>query len=298
MGKLSSIYRFSAGCLGALAGASLFQSCLPRGTDEATLYGSAAYANLRTVSFETLSTVILIPQCVKCHSEFVSQTGVNAQMIAGDPDHSPLYQRVADGSMPKGGVPLPSALVHVVRTYIQGQDPLASQPPIALGHVNFETLNQAIFTPRCLKCHDDFSSEDAVMEDVEPGDPEHSILYNYVASARMPKKGIALSDNYLAALREYIESAPPKFYPRIAPTWTSIHANLIQRSCIQCHTQGGRAEDEPFDTYADVVQYSAKILKKIQDDNKPMPPRQTTLPATPELIQAYSDWLKAGTPQN
>lgn len=307
MAKLSFTYKFSGAVfavLCALVGTSL-QSCMPRGTDEASTY---AYNDIREVDFRSLSAAVLVPKCVQCHAWASTPEGVASTFIAFDPDHSPLYTKVASGEMPKGGPPLAPALVRLVRAYIA--NPPDSSPVIDLKNVTFEVLKSNVLDTRCIRCHDDFASAEGFMGDIEPGDADHSLAYNYVKRGKMPKNSTHLTDNNVEAFKVYINSLPPATYPPIQPTWTSINANLIQRSCIQCHTSDGSAKSVPFDTYQQIVtgvvtehdgsqkSLLSVIVPKMQNPNKPMPPRQSTLPPSAELIRAVQAWINDGAKEN
>jgi hypothetical protein len=104
-----------------LLGLSLFQAgCMPRGSDQAAMYASPPVAILARVDFATLRSELLSGQCLQCHSEFDTEAGLMSYVVAGDPEHSSLYQSIITGSMPPGGPQLPAASAELVSTYIQG----------------------------------------------------------------------------------------------------------------------------------------------------------------------------------
>lgn len=292
MAKHSFTYRFSAIILGVLA-AVTFLSCEDRGTDEAGSY--AAYMNVTNPSFSQLSAAVLVPKCMGCHKEFGTSAGLGSAMSAGDPDNSDLYKMVASGQMPKGGSPLSPSLVRMIRAYIMNAQDIV----IDLNNVTFDVLNKDIFAPRCVHCHKEFSTEQGILDEIEPGDSEDSIIYNLVSGA-VPKhvmpKGGHLSQNNIEAIGKFIDALPPREYPLLTSTYTSLNANLFQRSCVQCHSAGRMAQKEPLDTWDGVTDYDKEILTYLQGAK--MPIKHTTIVPSADVIKAYSDWLAAGDQNN
>lgn len=263
------------------------------------------------VRFSELKTTVLAAKCLRCHAEYGSEKGLASEIVPGHPEQSELYQSVATGRMPERGNPLPKAQIELVRNYIEHVTwSELSAPMIDLKNVTYRKLSSAIFGPRCVKCHANYRTEAGVLADIEPGDPEHSILYNYVANGAMPTQGYRyvtgsrnskeagpLSQNNISAIRAFIESLPPRKYPPIAPTWSSLRANLFQRSCVSCHSPGGSGEDNPLVTYGEVSALSEPISERIQSSVQRMPAAHTTFPPRPELIRAFVEWVKAGKPR-
>ncbi|MAZ47503.1 MAG: hypothetical protein CME65_03005 [Halobacteriovoraceae bacterium] len=72
--------------------------------------------------------------------------------------------------------------------------------------VSFTELKEKVLAPnRCLNCHGFLANEEEVLERVEPGRPELSILYILLESGNMPLGGPKVSDEDLAFLKVYIE---------------------------------------------------------------------------------------------
>lgn len=255
------------------------------------------------VGFKTLNEAVLAPKCVRCHEEYRTEEGLAADIVPGNPDSSPLYRTIAEGKMPRGA-PLSPDLVSMVRRYIEKSSaPQSSTPMIDLKHVTLQKLRSDIFEARCVKCHDKYKSDEGILADIEPGDPGHSILYNYVARGRMPRDGFryqngkrppgkyTLTKNQIDAIRTFILRLPPKHFPPVSPTWASLKANLFQRSCVTCHSDGGPAGDHPFETRAEVKSMGSEILAIMLDSREPMPAAHTTAPPTPKLIRAFKKWI-------
>ena len=380
MGKHSCTYKFSALVLG-IAFAWGVIACESRGTDEASVYVPMSMSD---TSFKAVSAAVLIPQCVKCHSEFNSESGLAAVVIAGDPAHSPLYQMISSGEMPKGGAHLSASQVEMVRLYIQnlkpgqntgpvidlnnvtwdilsqqvigprcvqchanfateqgfsdyvkpgdaansiiykevstGKMPLKSNalsqnnveaisvfiknlkpypdPVIDLGHVTYDVLAKEVFGPRCILCHKGFSTEAGIGKDIEPGDPESSLLYNYVLKGKMPEGAQALEPDTAEAIAIYIKSLPPTIYPAPTASYKNLAVTLFQRSCVQCHSGKNPPKGLKLDNYSDIFVNNDTIMDRLTAQDKPMPPTHSTKAPDAAVIKAFTDWYNAGTPNN
>ena len=260
--------------------------------------GGIADNHARKASFSQLRDKVLVPRCIHCHSEYKTEQGLAPDLIPGHPEQSPLYKTIASGEMPKQDSPLARPLVELVRNYIENAPPFKPDPEIELTHVTFKILDSVVFQPKCVKCHEKYRSEKGVLSDLEPGDPAHSILYNYVIAGKMPQGASPLSDNTIQAIHSFIQHLPARKYPPVAPTWSALRANLFERSCVACHGAGGSASDNPLVTYQDIRAIAPRILVRIKNTRAPMPAAHTTLPPTPRLIRAFGRWVEAGEPRN
>ncbi len=52
-------------------------------------------------SYASIQTKIVTPQCLGCHADMNSHSGLTAYVIAGDTARSTLFQKLNDGDMPK-----------------------------------------------------------------------------------------------------------------------------------------------------------------------------------------------------
>ncbi len=205
--------RFSYLTIVALA-LMMTASCLPRGTDLASLYRpeSAPLPTQTQVSFALLKAEVLTRNCIKCHSNYDTENGVLKDIVPGDPEHSILYQTIETGSMPPGGPRLRDGSLAIVRRYIQGlgspQDtPLTPEPspsPSPNPKPGFDILSTRIIKPYCITCHKSFSTEKGISAYIVKGDPEHSSFYRTVVEGMMPPDGPQLSASDQELIRTYI----------------------------------------------------------------------------------------------
>lgn len=121
------------------------------------------------------------------------------------PTSSALYQRLADGSMPKGGPKLTEGELLSVKDWLNGLHP----DPTSL------------FAAKCVKCHgattpaaglDLSGGLDALsgLKQVVKGKPGVSSLYQRIADGSMPRGGPALSDSDAGLVWDWIHSLGAK----------------------------------------------------------------------------------------
>lgn len=122
MARFFCMFKFSRSTLAFLAvGGALVAivGCQPRGTDLAAIYRQAPPA-FASVDYATLRSNVLAPQCISCHADFGTESGLQNYIVPGDSTSSALYRAVANGSMPPGGPPLAGTAVDMFKTYIDG----------------------------------------------------------------------------------------------------------------------------------------------------------------------------------
>lgn len=83
-----------------------------------------------TYTYSELNTKILSTKCMTCHSYthgwMTSAAGVDTQLIPGDPDNSPLFNRllgIGGSLMPDGGPSLSQADIDYVDNFILNRQP-------------------------------------------------------------------------------------------------------------------------------------------------------------------------------
>jgi len=151
----------------------------------------------------------------------------------------------------------------------------------------------------CLQCHDEFNSQAGFDQDIVAGKPDQSQLIQMVESGEMPKGGLPhLSDAQIAMIRTFIENdksgAPP--LPPLAATYASLKANLIDQSCISCHSQTSVKPHEPYmDTYDEVNDASDDMATELLEGS--MPPKGHQAPSE-EVKKAFVEWVNNGAPNN
>lgn len=166
------------------------------------------------VAFENLKTNILIPKCVQCHSKWSSEFQFQKFIIPGDPENSRLFDSVKTGRMPIGDkLPLTSAELEMVRSYIQNARPVPAPPVV----VKFDELKTKVLAPKCIACHKKWENEaEFLKRHIVPGDAEKSRMYDSVKMGRMPKAAenedgtpgtvVPLEKNEAELIRNYINS--------------------------------------------------------------------------------------------
>jgi mono/diheme cytochrome c family protein len=196
----------------------------------------------------------------------------------------------------------------------------------------FASIRANIIETSCAKCHGPGGpASDAPLDTVAellseklitPGNASTSKFYMLIEKKIMPPKstGITLSDQEIQAVGQWIQNdtsdeptpgpsvspsptPAPSLLP-LAPTFTSIRADIFESKCLTCHSAGGHAAEVPLDTLSDVL--ADKIVTPGNPStstlynlvaNKKMPPQGTTAPLTDQEIQVISEWIQQGTPQ-
>ena len=83
----------------------------------------------------------------------------------------------------------------------------------------------------------------------------------------------------------------PSFKQEIWPTF------VVKCNNNDCHGAKGSAFPK-FQAYLMVKSKSKKILKKLEDENDPMPPKDAPIPITDIEIERIRKWIEAGAPDN
>lgn len=174
------------------------------------------------ISYELISSLVLIPYCIQCHSDTNQKAGVNFSSFGNtlkyiqpnNPIDSRLYIRMSDGSMPPSGNLSPNAdEIKLVEIWInngaietlgapQQQAKLIppKSPPTDSSNLTFTDIKDQVLKSYCLKCHGQnnratkktntkaplLEEYSQVMAFVTVGQPESSTLYTEVKSGSMP----------------------------------------------------------------------------------------------------------------
>jgi mono/diheme cytochrome c family protein len=194
---------------------------------------------------------ILERHCYECHGQDPAKIKKNLNVldhqqllnrerrlvVPGDPDHSRLIQRIADGSMPpeEEEIRLPRLTeteLGILRDWVRGGAPLfpptdpehPTPPVVPYSELAAETMT--IFQDHCYRCHKFDVAKGGIkilnyrlLVDVRkvviPGKPEESELYRLLTTtdedARMPPpEEPPLPPEAIAKIRQWIlEGAPP-----------------------------------------------------------------------------------------
>jgi mono/diheme cytochrome c family protein len=193
---------------------------------------------------------ILQRHCIECHGQDPKRVEKNLAIlnhgslldsvrrivVPGDPEHSRLIQRIADGSMPpeEDEVRLPRVSekeLVILQDWIRGGAPpfptgAAELPPSVSPHSESAARAKAVFHEHCYECHKFDVAKGGikilhhrllvtVRKVVIPGRPEDSELFHLLTTpdeeARMPPAPAQrLSPRDIATIRDWIlEGAPP-----------------------------------------------------------------------------------------
>jgi mono/diheme cytochrome c family protein len=162
-------------------------------------------------------------------------------VVPGDPEHSRLIQRIADGSMPpeEEETRLPrvtEAELAILQDWVRGgapplppPDPEQPIPPV-VPYSELAAKTMGIFQEHCYKCHRFDVAKGGIKilnyrllvnqrKVVVPGKPEESELYQLITStdkdSRMPPSGKSpLPPEAIATIRQWIEEGAPPFPKR------------------------------------------------------------------------------------
>lgn len=187
-------------------------SCLQVGTDELSLFRSTELDLTGPIGFEDLKRNILEPkQCLRCHSDYATESGLSAVVKAGAPEESLLFTSVQTGQMPKDAPPLNSNNLEYVRLYILqlAKTPVTPTLPVndePKGEISFEQLSQRIIRPYCIECHKRWTEYDKLKKHVKPGLSEESNFYNEIAAGTMPEDAPPLSLEDQEFVKRYIDT--------------------------------------------------------------------------------------------
>lgn len=72
-------------------------------------------------TYEEINEKIIAPKCIRCHGDMATEEGLRDYYEPGRSNQSLLYERVADGSMPRRGPPLTEDELLLVRRFIDNQ---------------------------------------------------------------------------------------------------------------------------------------------------------------------------------
>jgi mono/diheme cytochrome c family protein len=191
-----------------------------------------------SASFASMERAFFVPNCVGCHSQFASYSGVMREIDS-------IASEVTSGHMPKVA-PLPANLQNCLKLWIaKGTPEVEGKPakppvPVALAPT-WESLLANVFTPRCVVCHNprgsakflDLSTVDAIFNQrdkvlrsangkklLDFNNPANSFLLDSVQDTppapakRMPPADLgmpALSEAEKDTLRDWIALGLPIF---------------------------------------------------------------------------------------
>lgn len=161
--------------------------------------------------------------------------------------------------------------------------------------VTFDQLRIGLIQPDCVSCHAEFEDESTLHRWITPGDPSSSLIYQAVATGRMPKARAKLEGWKIALLKDFIlqMNPPEEPIPELTSTYTALKYHLFEKSCNGCHNPD-TVEETSFDftTYANVRASLFDIEDAaINDSRMPKDP----MPKVTEAVKAaFREWMKKG----
>ncbi len=196
--------------------------------------------------------------------------------------------------------------------------------PVRAEEVDFKVLQKQIL-PKCLGCHQKWTTEEAFAKYIVPGKPDESQFYDAVKTGRMPKRAQPLSSQQLEIVRNYIlnlkvvaptpepepvpEPVPepipapeptPEPTPEpdpvpapVAVTFKDLHEKVFQVSCLPCHARILGTEAALNSNWIDPENTDLSPLL-VETESGRMPKRGA--PLTAEQLQLIRDYVKQFRP--
>jgi hypothetical protein len=140
--------------------------------------------------------------------------------------------------------------------------------------VTFSMLRTKILDAKCLTCHTQLTSPEALGRWVTPGSPERSKLFQFVKSGKMPLGGSPLDSSDLELIRRYI--AGPTFV-----SFEQLNKEVLAPSCVGCHKLMDNPES--LSRWIDVNNPTQSKLY-LRTDNGTMPLGGSPLGASQQLL--------------
>jgi mono/diheme cytochrome c family protein len=187
---------------------------------------------------------------------------------------------------------------------------------VPISELSFKTVRDAIFSPQCVSCHQQYDSFTAVQKDIGK-------ISASIASGRMPKNAPPLSAAERGLLDAWIAAGMPNAPGEggsgdkpLAPTWASLSENVFFAKCTACHNPNGQAKfldlssrqaffDARNEDYGGQLLLdfenpeNSYLLTVIQDELEPMPPPPPFSNfgrLSQDEVQAISEWIRRGLP--
>ena len=177
------------------------------------------------------------------------------------------------------------------------------EEPVRAEEVDYKVLQKKIL-PKCIGCHQKWTTEEAFAKYIVPGKPDESQFYDSVKTGRMPKRAQPLTSQQLEIVRNYIlnirivapvpEPIPepiPEPDPVPAPvvTFNDLHEKVFQVSCLPCHARILGSESALNSNWIDPENTDLSPLL-VETESGRMPKRGA--PLTSEQLQLVRDYVK------
>lgn len=171
------------------------------------------------------------------------------------------------------------------------------EEPVRAEEVDFKILQEQIL-PKCIGCHQKWTTEEAFAKYIVPGKPDESQFYDSVKTGRMPKRAQPLTSQQLEIVRNYIQNikivAPiPEPEPTSVVTFTELHEKVFQVSCLPCHARILGSESALNLNWIDPENTDLSPLL-VETESGRMPKRGA--PLTAGQLQLIRDYVKQFRP--
>lgn len=179
--------------------------------------------------------------------------------------------------------------------------------------LSYSYVVKKVFARNCVSCHG--NSGDVNLETyAQIRSNLAKIKQSVFVDHTMPKRG-TLTDEEMSILWSWIDLDAPEFPkngtedpppPPITATYESINTNILQVTCIKCHTAGKSAERVLLDKESLLnsplelvlpgnAAESGLVIDLERTDDKRMPPaKEGYSPLKPDQLQAVRDWINNG----
>ena len=191
-----------------------------------------------------------------------------------------------------------------------------------LSKVSYQMVKTEVFDKSCVSCHgvsggvnlESYESAVAVLARIKT---------STIDEKRMPKApDPPLSQRQREVLSAWIQvggrklpadgsDAPVEPSPELKPTFSSIHALILQPKCVRCHRadSDSQAKEMPFTTYEEIRNHPRYVVNPDNPEegeslltavlragaNKPMPPPDSGIsPVKPEELLIIEEWIRRG----
>lgn len=180
------------------------------------------------------------------------------------------------------------------------------EEPVRAEEVDFQILQKQIL-PKCIGCHQKWTTEEAFAKYIVPGKPDESQFFDSVKTGRMPKRAQPLSSQQLEIVRNYILNIkivmpvpdpipapePDPVPAPVAVTFKDLHEKVFQVSCLPCHARILGSESALNSNWIDPENTDLSPLL-VETESGRMPKRGA--PLTAEQLQLIRDYVKQFRP--
>lgn len=259
-------------------------SCVGLISEGPLVYNPSSAQAINAAALTGMAGFLKSKSCQNCHGWVNDDAQILARMGRGNPEDSSIYQRVKDGTMPKGGPAFTTAELETTRAFVVALN-TATVPTPPVEVTAFASLKEMLFAPKCVTCHKGLADETRIPPQwLTPGDPEKSKLYLAVKNNSMPKWYDQVTAAELSLVHDYISEAGN---PEAPVKFQQVLDEVLRPKCLKCHASMGQ---ESGVAWAVVPGEPLESPLYVEMENGSMPKR---LPkATEEEVQLLYNYIK------